>query len=296
MSGPINDPEPLVGSRRSHLFGEGVARNWTVSIASTVVVIGALVWLVVNSPNWPEFKEFYFNREVFESTWPKIVAAFVINVKLFLVAEALILPFGLLIALMRLLPGPAFTPVRLIAVVYTDVMRGLPGIMVIYLLGQGIPGLQIPGVPKDEFFWGVVALTLIYSAYVGEVYRAGIESIHPSQDSAARSLGLSRTQSMRYVVVPQAIRRVIPPLLNDFIGLQKDTALVGFLGLVEAFNRANIESSAAFNDTPIIIAGFLFLLITIPMARLVDWVVARQRKAQMGGPGVTRTAGHRISA
>jgi polar amino acid transport system permease protein len=282
VSGPINDPEALTGSRRSHLFGEGAARSWTISIVSTVVVLGGLAWIIVNSPNWPATKQYFFDPEVFAATWPKVLSAFVINIKLFLVCEALILPFGLFVALLRLLPGPAFTPVRLLAVIYVDVMRGLPGILVIYLLGFGIPGLELPGVPIDEFFWGVVALTLLYSAYVSEVYRAGIESIHPSQDSAARSLGLSRTQSMRYVVVPQAVRRVIPPLLNDFIGLQKDTALVGFLGIVEAFNRANIESSAAFNSTPLVFAGILFLLITIPMARFVDWYVARSRRGKLG--------------
>jgi polar amino acid transport system permease protein len=282
VSGPIDDPEALVGSRQSHLFGEGVARSWTISIVSTVVVIGGLIWIIVNSPNWAEVKQFFFDPEVFAATWPKIVAAFAINIKLFLVCEALVLPLGLFVAILRLLPGPAFTPVRLLAVIYVDLMRGLPGILVIYLLGFGVPGLQLPGVPSDEFFWAVVALTLLYSAYVSEVYRAGIESIHPSQNSAARSLGLSRAQSLRYVIVPQAIRRVIPPLLNDFIGLQKDTALVGFLGVVEAFNRANIESSGAFNDTPIVIAGILFLLITIPMARLVDWIVARSRRGKQG--------------
>jgi polar amino acid transport system permease protein len=136
---------------------------------------------------------------------------------------------------------------------------------------------------KSEFFWGVVTLTLVYSAYVSEVYRAGIDSIHPSQDAAARSLGLSRVQSLRYVVLPQAVRRVIPPLLNDFIGLQKDTALVGLLGLVESFRRASIESSAAFNFTPYLVTALLFLALTLPMARLVDWLVARSRRNQLAG-------------
>ena len=179
-----------------------------------------------------------------------------------------ILVFALFLAVMRSLPGPVFFPSRVLATAYTDVFRGIPTILVVYLLGFGIPGLQLHGVPNSQFFWAAVALVLVYSAYVAEVYRAGIESMHPSQSAAARSLGLSHAQSMRYVVLPQAVRRVIPPLLNDFIGLQKDTALVALLGVVEAFRQSQIESAADFNYTPYLATALLFLLLTIPLDAL----------------------------
>ncbi len=172
------------------------------------------------------------------------------TVRLFLIAEVLILVFGLVIALLRSLSGPVFFPVRLMATIYVDVFRALPGLLIIFVLGFGIPALRIPGVPKDEFFWAVVALTLVYSAYVSEVYRSGIDSIHPSQEAAARSLGLSHWQGLRFVVLPQAVRRVIPPLLNDFIGLQKDTVLVSTIGVVEIFRETSILQQATFNFTP----------------------------------------------
>jgi polar amino acid transport system permease protein len=192
-----------------------------------------------------------------------------------------ILVFALFIAILRSLPGPVFFPLRALAIVYTDFFRGVPTILVIYLLGFGAPALQISGIPRDELFWGVVALVLVYSAYVSEVYRAGIDSVHPSQEAAARSLGLSQTKTLRYVIVPQAVRRVVPPLLNDFIGLQKDTALVALLGPVEAFRQSQIEVASNFNYTPYLVTAILFVLLTIPLARLTDWLVIRDRRRQL---------------
>ena len=200
------------------------------------------------------------------------------NIKIFLIAEVFILVIGLAIAILRSLPGPVFFPVRLLMIVYTDFFRGVPTILVIYLFGFGVPALAISGVPRSEFVWGIVALTLVYSAYVSEVYRAGIESVHPSQEAAARSLGLSKTKAMRFVVLPQAVRRVVPPLLNDFIGLQKDTALVALIGPVEAFRQSQIEVAANFDYTPYFATALLFVALTIPMARLTDWLVARERR------------------
>jgi polar amino acid transport system permease protein len=162
--------------------------------------------------------------------------------------------------------------------VYADFFRGVPTILVIYILALGVPGLELSGVPTSVAFWGVVALVLIYSAYVSEVYRAGIESVHPSQEAAARSLGLSRWQALRKVILPQAVRRVIPPLLNDFIGLQKDTALVGTVGAIEAFNQSQITADATFNFTSYLVAAVLFVAITIPLARFTDWLIARDRR------------------
>lgn len=252
-----------------------------MSIVSTLIVLAIVGFVIVNAPGWDQFQQLFFDADVAAATSPKILQAFGRNVLLFLSAEVFVLILGLGLAIMRSLPGPAFTPIRGIAIIYVDVFRGLPGILVIWLFGFGLPALGLDWIPDNEFFWGLLVLVLIYSAYVSEVYRAGIESVHPSQDAAARSLGLSHTQSLRYVVVPQAVRRIIPPLLNDFIGLTKDTALVGFLGIIEAFRRATVEQQAAFNFTPIVVTGVLFLLLTIPLSRFVDWLVARDRKRQL---------------
>ena len=254
-----------------------------LALLSTVVVFGALVLVVVNAPGWPEVQQEFFNWPIFWASLPGIVAAFWKNIQLFLLAELLVLPFGLLLAVMRGLPGPAFFPLRVLSTIYVDIFRALPGLLVIYVLGFGVPGLGLPGVPTDRFFWAVIALTLIYSAYVSEVYRAGIESVHPSQDAAARSLGLSQFQSLRHVVVPQAIRRVIPPLLNDFIGLQKDTVLVSIVGVVEIFRTAQIKQQATFNYTPYLGVALVFIVVTIPLARFTDWLVARDKRRASAG-------------
>ncbi len=251
-------------------------RSTLVAFVSTVVFLGVVALLVVNAPGWPAVQESFLNGRVFADSLPLIVRAFWVNVQLFLVSEVLILGFGLVIAVLRSLPGSVLFPIRLIATVYVDVFRALPGILIIYVLGFGIPGLGVTGVSK--FVFAILALTLIYSAYVSEVYRAGINSIHPSQDAAARSLGLSRLQSMRHVVLPQAVRRVIPPLLNDFIGLQKDTVLVSYIGVVEIFRQAQIRQSASFNFTPYIVVALVFLLFTIPLARLTDVLVTRDQR------------------
>jgi polar amino acid transport system permease protein len=248
-----------------------------IALVSTIVFFGGLSWIIVNAPGWKLVQASFFNADVFRAALPGIVAAFGINIQLFLIAEILILLLGLVVAVFRSLPGPVFLPVRILATIYTDVFRALPGILIIFILGFGVPGLRLPGVPRDPFFWAVVALTLVYSAYVSEVYRAGIESIHASQTAAARSLGLSQLQALRFVILPQAVRRVIPPLLNDFIGLQKDTVLVSFVGVVEIFRTAEIKESAIFNFTPYLGAALVFLVLTIPLARLTDWLVARDR-------------------
>jgi polar amino acid transport system permease protein len=258
-------------------------RAVAIALVSTVVVFGGLVWAVVNAPNWPAVQEQFLSPEAFAEALPDLIPAFGTNIALFLIAEALILVLGLVIAILRGLPGPVFFPIRALATAYTDLFRSVPGILVIYLLGFGVPGLLIEGLPNEPFIWGVVALTLIYAAYVSEVYRAGIESIHPSQEAAARSLGLSRVQALRYVIVPQAVRRVIPPLLNDFIGLQKDTVLVSYIGVVEVFRTSQVQESASFNFTPYVAVAAIFVVITIPLARFTDWLVARDRAHQAAG-------------
>jgi len=247
------------------------------------VFIAIVVFVVVSSAGWPEVQKAFFDRQLFVDSFPEIAHAFLLNIRIFCIAEALILVFALGIAVLRGLPGPVLFPFRLLAVAYTDLFRGIPTILVIYILGFGAPALQIQGVPRSPFFWGVVSLVLVYSAYVAEVYRAGIESVHPSQEAAARSLGLSRPKTLRFVIIPQAVRRVIPPLLNDFIGLQKDSALVALIGPIEAFRQSQIDVAATFNYTPYMVTALLFVLLTIPMARLTDWLIARDRRRQSAG-------------
>ena len=260
-------------------------RSTAIAMLSTLVFFTLLVALVVTSPGWPEVREQFFDGAIFKEAFPEIAPRLATNIRLFLIAEVFILAFGLFIAVLRSLPGPVFFPVRALAAAYADFFRGIPTILLIYLLGFGAPTLAISGIPRSEFFWGVVALVLVYSAYVSEVYRAGIESIHPSQEAAARSLGLSQASAMRYVVLPQAIRRVIPPLLNDFIGLQKDTALVALIGPVEAFRQSQIEVARTFDYTPYFVTAILFVLLTIPLARLTDWLVARERRRRLAAGG-----------
>jgi polar amino acid transport system permease protein len=278
-------PGPRVGNRSSRILGgPGGGRSLAIAAVSTIVFFGGLALIVVNSPGWPEVQDKFFYWPEFRESLPDIADAFLLNVKLFLAAEVFILVLALFLAVLRGLPGPTLFPLRLLSAAYTDVFRGIPTILLIYLLGFGVPALAIEGVPRSEFFWGGVGLVLVYSAYVAEVYRAGIESVHPSQEAAARSLGLTRLQALRHVIVPQAVRRVIPPLLNDFIGLQKDTALVGLLGLVEAFKQSQIESAGSFNFTPYLATAALFLLLTIPMTRLTDWLIARNRRRELARP------------
>jgi polar amino acid transport system permease protein len=273
------------GSRRRPRWAgrHGGVGYVAIALASTVVLFGAVAAAAVSSSGWPRVRESFFNGGEFRTNFVPILHAFWLNVKIFTVAEVAILIAALGIAVLRSLPGPVFFPLRALSVVYTDLFRGVPTILVIYLLGFGVPGLQLSGVPNGAVFWGTVALVLVYTAYVAEVYRAGIESVHPSQEAAARSLGLSRWQALRMVVLPQAVRRVVPPLLNDFIGLQKDTALVGLLGPVEAFNRSNIAVQGDFNYTSYFAAAVLFVALTVPMARLTDWLIARQRRARQAG-------------
>jgi polar amino acid transport system permease protein len=272
------------GSSASRILGASSGRrSAAIAIASTIVVFGALALLIASSPGWPSIREAFFDGAIFADAFPKILRAFGLNVFMFSVAEVFILALALLVAVVRSLPGPVFLPFRIMAAVYADIFRGVPTILVIFLLGFGAPALGLRGVPHSDLFWGIVALILVYTAYVSEVYRAGIESVHPSQIAAARSLGLTRGRALRYVVLPQAVRRVIPPLLNDFIGLQKDTALVATLGsVVEGLRQAQIIQAANFDFTPFVALALIYLVITVPMTRFVDWLVERERRRRQG--------------
>ncbi|HEV7133423.1 MAG TPA: amino acid ABC transporter permease [Gaiellaceae bacterium] len=219
----------------------------------------------------------FFNLHSFTLAMPDVWAGFQVNLKMMVIAEVLVLVFALTIAVVRGLPGRGAKPLRALAIAYTDFFRGTPIIIVAFFIGFGLPGLQIGFISNQSFTtYGIVTLTLVYTAYVTEVYRAGIESVHPSQRAAARSLGLSYGQTMRYVVVPQAVRRVIPPLLNDFVGLQKDTAIVSVIGVAEAASLSQQFSTQNGDFPSYLVAAVFFILITIPLARFTDYLVAQR--------------------
>lgn len=271
------DPLRVAQARRAR------RRDTLVGLASLAVFVVLVVFLVSRTQGWPVVQETFFNGEQFRESFPGLIEAFWLNVRIFLIAEPLILILGLALALARTLRAPVFLPLRLVATVYVDVFRGVPTILVIFLLGFGMPALQLDFLPNSPVFWGTTALVLSYSAYVAEVFRAGIASVHPSQRMAARSLGLTTFQANRFVILPQAVRNVVPPLLNDFISLQKDTALVAVLGPIEILRQAQIDTSFTFNYTPYVAAAVIFLALTIPMTRFTDWVTERMARRQRAG-------------
>jgi len=270
-------PDALWPRRSPHSREEG-ARGALIAAASTVIVLGLLLWVVLTSEAWPKVQQQFFSWFHFKESFPDVASGFWLDIKMFLVAEVLILGIALGVAMIRALRGPAFLPLRIIVVTYIDLIRGLPILLLILLMGFGIPSLQLPGVTNSPLFWGVTALVLSYSAYTAEVYRAGIESVHESQRMAARSIGLTQGQALRHVIVPQAIRNVIPALLNGFVSLQKDVALVFVLGVREGLREADIYNARTFNYTSYIAAAVLFLLVSVPVARFTDWYTERDRR------------------
>ncbi|MFB4310848.1 amino acid ABC transporter permease [Actinomadura sp. GTD37] len=261
-------------------------RSTSLATASTLLFAVVVAAVVVSSPGWQRVHETFFDWDEFAGAFPDVLHGFWLNVRIFLIAEPVVLVVGLLVALARGLRNPLFFPLRALAVAYTDVFRGIPTILLVYLVGFGLPALQLQGVPGSPAVLGGFALVLSYGAYVAEVFRAGIDSIHPSQQAAARSLGLTRTQSLRFVVLPQAVRRVVPPLLNDFASLQKDTALVAVLGPLEALRQAQIHSADTFNYTPFLASAVLFIALTVPMARFTDHLAARAGRRRAPGGGI----------
>jgi polar amino acid transport system permease protein len=253
-------------------------RSALIAAVSTIVVVGLIIAIVVNSEAWPAFQNQFFNWEHFKASFPKILGAFWLDVAMFMVGEILILAFALVLAMIRALRGPAFFPLRAMVIAYIDIIRGVPILLLILLLGFGVPALDLPGVPNSALFWGMAALVISYSAYTAEVYRAGIESVHESQRMSARALGLTQGQALRLVIVPQAIRNVIPALLNGFVSLQKDVALVFVLGIREALREAQIYTASTFNYTSYVVAALLFLAVSVPVARFTDWYTERDRR------------------
>jgi polar amino acid transport system permease protein len=245
-------------------------RGQAIAAISTVVIVGGIAALILTSPGWPSVRDTFFSWSAFKDAFPDVLRGFWLDEKMFVVIELCVLVLGLVVALVRISRTPTLFPVRLVAIVYTDVFRGIPTILLVYLVGFGIPALQLSGLPTDPVVLGGIALTLSYAAYVAEVYRAGIRSVHRGQRDAALAIGLTEGQALRRVIVPQAVRRVGPPLLNDFIALQKDVALVSLLGVAEAFQTAQVISAETFNYTPLIAAALLYIAVTLPLARLLD--------------------------
>ncbi|MFD9127084.1 amino acid ABC transporter permease [Kitasatospora sp. NPDC059571] len=259
-------------------------RAGLVATASTALT-GTALWLAIaNSPGWPRFRETFLNASYARQALPRVLEGLWTNLELMTVCGALILVFGLVLALLRTLRGPAFLPVRLLATAYVDFFLGLPMIICLLIMITGVPALRLTGVTTDPLLLGGAALVLTYSAYVSEVFRAGIQSVHPSQRAAARSLGLTHAQAMRYVVLPQAVRRVVPPLLNNLVSLQKDTGLVSIGGVIDAVYAAKIITAQTFNYTPYLVAALAFIVLTVPLTRFTDWVTARtEGRRHQGG-------------
>ncbi len=255
-------------------------RSTLVALLSTAVFAAVLLVVVTNAPGWPRVRESFFDLRIGWDSLPAVLSGLWLNLRVLAVATVLVLIVGLALALLRASRGPVWFPVRAMATGYVDVFRGLPLLICLYLVGFGLPGLRLNGVPNDPVLLGGLALVLVYSAYVAEVFRAGIESVHPSQLAAAKSLGLDYRRTMRLVVLPQAVRRVTPALLNDFVALQKDCGLISVLGAVDAVRAAQIQSASTYNFTPHVVAGLLFVALAVPSARLADWVARRAATRQ----------------
>jgi len=255
---------------------EGV-RGALIAGASTVVFLAVIGWLILRSPNWPKVRDQFFDLELLADSWPAVLRGFWVDVQMFAWGIVAIPMLALLLAVARSFRGPAFFPIRALAVIFIDIMRGVPLVLLILLLGFGIPALQIPGLPTSAIFWGVTALTLSYSAYTAEIFRSGIDSVPESQRSSARSIGLTQWQTLRFAILPQAIRNVVPAFMNTVVSLQKDVALVSVLGVREAVREAQIISARTFNYTAYIAATRLFLAFSIPLVRFVDWYTRRDR-------------------
>ena len=274
---------PLVGTAaidRVAYRQSRARRSRLIALVSTVVFAAVLLFAVTSSPGWPRVRDSFFNLRIGWDSLPALLDGLWLNIRVLVVCQVLILIFGLGLAAVRTLRGPVWFPLRALATGYVDLFRGLPLLICLYLVGFGLPGLRLTGLPTSPVLLGGLALVLIYSAYVAEVFRAGIESVHPSQLAAAKSLGLNYRRTMRLVVLPQATRRVTPALLNDFVALQKDCGLISVLGAVDAVRAAQIQAATTYNFTPYVVAGLLFVALAVPSARLADWASRRMAVRQ----------------
>jgi polar amino acid transport system permease protein len=284
MTAPISEPNNWQPSDLEKLRRRARQRktktNALIAAVSSSVVLGTLALVLVNSPGWVSLRDTFFKWAYGVEVLPKVILGFTTNITLTLVAGSSVAVLGLLLALVRTSRSPALTPFRFLATIYVDVFRGIPMILVILLIGFGIPALQIPGVTNEVLILGTIAVIITYTAYVAEVLRSGILTVHPSQRAAARSLGLSHFQTLRHVVLPQAIKRVTPPLLNDLVALIKDTGLISILGVTDAVRAAQIQTAKSFNYTPYVMAALLFLAVTIPLTRYTDRILRRSMERQ----------------
>lgn len=258
-------------------------RSLLISAISTLIIAALIVVILASSPGWKTTQQTFFNWEYAKSSFPAVLSGMWLNIRMLLVAATGVAIFATLLAAARTLGGPVFFPIRFLAAAYTDIFRGVPFIVVLYIIGFGIPALN-PSRRIDVTLLGTIALVITYTSYVSEVLRAGLESIHPSQRYAARSLGLTHGQTMRHIIVPQAVRKVTPALMNDFISMQKDVGLISVLGATDAIRAAQVQQATTYNFTSYVVAGLLFIVLSFPFIRLSDWYTARLRKReQMGG-------------
>lgn len=251
------------------------------SVVSTGVVFGLIAWWIASSEFWPAVQEQFFSGEAIKESFPAVLRGFWLNIWIWIVAEIAILVLSLALAVIRSLHGPIAAPFRIGAIAYIDLLRGVPALLLILLFGFGVPALQLPGLPRGAIFWGSVAMVAGYSAYTAEVYRSGMEAVHDSQRAAARALGLSQWQTLRYAILPQAIRNVLPALLNGAVSLQKDVALLSVIGVREAVREAQIYTARTFNYSSLIGAAILFLIASIPLARFTDWYSRRDQERRL---------------
>ena len=267
------------GRTRRQIYEDKLRRrSLIIAGSSTGAVALAVLILVPLAPGWEKVQKSFFNWDVFVKTFPRLLEAFLLDVAIFAWCAPLIALLGLVVALARDVRSPALFPLRILGAAYTDIFRGVPVILTVYLIGFGIPGLGLPRPWNSPYIWGSLALILTYSAYVAEIFRSGIESVHKSQRSAAESLGLNEADTMRFVILPQAIRRVIPAQMNMLIALQKDVALLSFIGPVEIFRQAGVFKSLLANFTPYVGAAVIFLAVTIPATRYADYLLAKQNR------------------
>ncbi|SHG73693.1 amino acid ABC transporter membrane protein, PAAT family [Cognatiyoonia sediminum] len=271
--------QSAAGRTRRQIYEDRLRRrSLIIAGSSTTIVVLAVLFLVPMAPGWEKVQKSFFNWDVFAKTFPGLLEAFMLDVAIFAWCAPLIAILGLLVALARDVRSPALFPLRILGAAYTDIFRGVPVILTVYLIGFGIPGLGLPRPWNSPYIWGSLALILTYSAYVAEIFRSGIESVHQSQRSAAESLGLSESDTIRFVILPQAIRRVIPAQMNMLIALQKDVALLSFIGPVEIFRQAGVYKSLLANFTPYVGAAVIFLAVTIPATRYADYLLAKQNR------------------
>ncbi|MCW5695631.1 MAG: amino acid ABC transporter permease [Bauldia sp.] len=270
-------PAPARGRRSSR------TTPIVISVASVVVVFGAVGYAITRAEQWPRIKRQFFNWDAMVASFPDVLRGFWINIQVWVIALVAIGLWALVLAIFRTFTGPWFAPLRVFAVVYIDLFRGMPALLLVLLLGFGVPALNLPGVPSSALFWGVVAVTLSYAAYAAEVYRAGIEAVHDGQRAAAKALGLTQLQALRYAILPQALRNVLPALLNLAVALQKDVALLSVLGIRDAVREAQIYTARTFNYSSLIVAAALFMLATVPLARFTDYLTKRDRQRRLQG-------------